>query len=112
MFMMHASSSVLVLVGMSVLFGLSNGLSSFANQTALYTQAPADTIATASGLYRTAGYVGAIFSSSIIALSFGARVSDGGFHLLAAVVLAIGVGSLLLTGLDRRIPAVVVDRSG
>jgi hypothetical protein len=101
MFMMHASSSVLVLVGMSVLFGLSNGLSSFANQTALYTQAPADTIATASGLYRTAGYVGAILSS-IIALSFGARVSDGGFHLLAAVVLAIGVGSLLL---DRPRPA-------
>ncbi len=106
MLLIDGSSSVLVLIGMTMLFGVTNGFSGFANQTALYVQAPAETIAVASGLYRTFGYIGAIFSSSLISITFGARVTDAGFHRLAIVVVGIGVLSLLLTALDRRIPLV------
>ncbi|MCU1403337.1 MAG: transporter, partial [Microbacteriaceae bacterium] len=64
-------SSVMVMIGMSLLLGFTNGLSGFANQATLYVQAPAEEIAVASGLYRTAGYIGAIFSSSLIGIVFG-----------------------------------------
>lgn len=105
-----SGAPLVALLGLSVLFGIPNGLSSFANQATLYVQAPPDQIAVAAGLQRTSAYLGAIFSSSIISLAFGARVSDTGFHTLAWVVLGIGVAGLLLTVLDRRIPLVARER--
>jgi MFS family permease len=99
-------AGVLVLLGLTLLFGTTNGLSNFANQTTLYVQSPSETFAVASGLYRTASYLGAIFSASVIGLSFGTRVSDAGFHTVAWVLVAIGAGALLMTTLDRRIPLV------
>jgi MFS family permease len=107
-----SASPLVALLGLSVLFGIPNGLSSFANQATLYVQAPADQIAVAAGLQRTSAYLGAIFSSSIISLTFGARVSDAGFHVLAWVVIGIGIAGLLLTVLDRRIPLVARERAG
>jgi MFS family permease len=101
----HEGSQVAVLVLLSALSGVTNGLSNFANQTTLYTQAPGDTVAIAAGLFRTFGYIGAIFSASLISVSFGARTSDAGFHRLAWAVVAIGVVSLLMVLLDRTIPA-------
>ncbi|MFE9424626.1 MFS transporter [Kitasatospora sp. NPDC006697] len=98
-------SPVLVLIGMSLLFGLANGFSGFANQAALYVQAPAAEVAVASGLYRTFAYVGAIFSASLIGLAFGGRAGDAGLHTIGWVTIGIGLISLLLTVLDRRIPA-------
>ncbi len=108
---LDSASPLVALLGLSVLFGIPNGLSSFANQAALYVQAPADEIAVAAGLQRTSAYLGAIFSSSIIGLAFGAKVSDAGFHILAWVVIGIGVAGLLLTVLDRRIPLVARERT-
>jgi predicted MFS family arabinose efflux permease len=101
----HSSSILVVsLIGMTLLFGVTNGFSGFANQAALYIQAPAADIAVAAGLYRTFGYIGAIFSSSLIGIVFGAHVTDAGFHRLGWVIIGIGVASLLLTVIDRRIP--------
>jgi len=105
------TASVLVLIGMTMLFGATNGLSNFSNQTTLYVQSPSETFAVASGLYRTASYLGAIFSASVIGLSFGNRVSDAGFHTVAWVLVGIGVLALMMTTLDRRIPAVVRERA-
>ena len=104
------TAGVPALLGMTLLFGATNGLSNFANQTTLYVQSPSETFAVASGLYRTASYLGAIFSSSVISLSFGARVSDAGFHTIAWILVGIGVLALLMTTLDRRIPAVARGR--
>lgn len=108
MLFIDSSSSILVvsLVGMSLLFGVTNGFSGFANQTALYVQAPAETIAVAAGLFRTFSYIGAIFSSSLISITFGPVVNDAGFHNLAFGIIAIGVVATLLTLLDRKIPLV------
>ncbi|MCO5972808.1 MFS transporter [Actinoallomurus soli] len=101
------SSPVLLLIGMSLLFGLANGFSGFANQATLYVQAPAEEVAIASGLYRTFAYFGAIFSSSLIGIAFGTQAGDGGLHTIAWVTLGIGMVSLLLTALDKKIPAKV-----
>jgi predicted MFS family arabinose efflux permease len=98
-------SSVGVLIGMSLLFGFTNGFSGFANQAALYVQSPADEIAVASGLYRTFAYFGAIFSSSLISITFGSAATDNGFHAVAWVIGGIGIALLLLTILDTTVPA-------
>lgn len=94
---------VAVLIGASVLFGMANGFTNVAIQTALYLQAPAAQIGTASGLLRTFGYIGAIFSSSLITLTFGGHATDPGLHLQGAIVACLGV-LLALLALDRRIP--------
>lgn len=107
LFITHSSSILVVsLVGMSLLFGVTNGFSGFANQAALYMQAPAAEIAVAAGLYRTFSYIGAIFSASLIGIVFGAQMTDDGFHRLGWVIIGIGVASGVLTVLDRRIPVV------
>ena len=104
MFMITQHSSVLVLIGMSLLFGCANGFSGFANQATLYGQTRAEEIAVASGLYRTFSYIGAIFSSSLISITFGSAATDGGLHALAWVLGGIGVVVVLLTVFDRHIP--------
>lgn len=101
---MTASSSPWVLIGMSLLIGVANGLTGFANQATLYVQSPADEIAVASGLYRTFAYVGAIFSSSLIGLAFGSSATDAGLHALAWVLAGIGVILVAVTAMDPRIP--------
>jgi Arabinose efflux permease len=102
------SSSVLLPIGMTLLLGFANGFSGFGNQATLYMQTTADQIAVASGLLRTATYMGAIFSSSLIGIAFGARATDGGYHTLGWVIGGIGGVVGLLTVLDRRIPRLAV----
>jgi predicted MFS family arabinose efflux permease len=97
-------SSILVLIGMSLLVGLTNGLGGFANQAALYVQSPAEEIAVGAGLLRTSTNLAAIFSSSVIGIAFGAVATDGGLHTIAWVLGGVGVALVLLTALDRRIP--------
>ncbi|MDY7543064.1 MULTISPECIES: MFS transporter [unclassified Cryobacterium] len=99
------TSSVWALILMSLLFGVGNGFSGFANQAVLYVQTPAAEIGVASGLYRTFAYFGAIFSSSLVSIAFGSAATDAGFHVIAWAVVLIGLGVLLLTILDRKIPA-------
>ena len=103
------TSPILLLIVMSLLIGLTNGLSGFANQATLYIQSPPGEIAVAAGLLRTSGNLAAIFSSSIIGLTFGAVATDVGFHELALVlveVIAQGQRELLrrqdLAGAMRR----------
>jgi predicted MFS family arabinose efflux permease len=104
-FVTHGTS-ILGLVGLTVLLGMTNGLAGFANQATLYANAPADEIAVASGLFRTALYTGAIFSASLIGIVFGGKPTDAGLHTLAWVQLGLGAALVLLVALDRRIPAV------
>jgi predicted MFS family arabinose efflux permease len=102
--LLHHDSSVLLMIAMTLLFGVMNGFSSFANQASLYVFSPASEIAVASGLSRTFAYVGAIFSSSLIGITFGKAATDAGLHELAWVLAAIGVAILLMVLLDRRLP--------
>lgn len=91
------------LLGMTAVFGFGQGLTSVTNQTALYGQAPKEQIGTASGLFRTAQYLGAIAASTLIALCFGARTTSAGLHHLAWALCGVGVVLFLVTVSDRNL---------
>ncbi|KAA9158564.1 MFS transporter [Amycolatopsis acidicola] len=93
----------LALIGVAAVFGLGQGLTSVTNQTALYGQAPAEQMGTASGLFRTAQYLGAIGASTLIALCFGNQATSTGLHHLAFALAGIGVLLLAVTVFDRNL---------
>jgi MFS family permease len=90
-------------VAVTLLFGITLGTGASANQTALYTQVPAAQIGTASGLFRTFGYLGSIASSAIIAITFRTSVSDHGLHVIAVIMIAVSAVALLITLADRQL---------
>jgi len=102
--LVDAHTSVVLLVALSLVFGVVMGMNSTANQAALYGQTTADDIGVASGLLRTSSYLGAIFASALIALAFPGRATDAGLHLAAVVMIGLGVAVLLLVVFDRRLP--------
>jgi nicotinamidase-related amidase/predicted MFS family arabinose efflux permease len=105
--LLTAHAPVILLVGVMLIFGITIGTSTVANQTALYAQAPADQIGTASGLSRTFGYLGSIASATITGLAFRSSVTDHGLHTIAIVLVAVGAVVLLMTLFDHRLTAPV-----
>jgi MFS family permease len=102
LFVTSHSPAVLVLAVMMI-FGLTVGTTTVSNQTAVYIQAPADQIGTASGLFRTFGYLGSIASATVTGVVFKDDVTDHGLHTLAIVLVAAGAVVLAMTLLDRRL---------
>ena len=100
-FFLSAESPIVLVVAITVLFGVTMGTMAIGNQTALYALVSANDIGTASGLFRTFGYIGTIASSAIINLVFQQGVSDSGVHRLGIVMVAISCLVLLLTLTDR-----------
>jgi MFS family permease len=97
-------SPVILLIGVMILFGVVVGTTSVSNQTALYLQAPRDSVGTASGLSRTFGYIGSIASATITSIVFHARVSDSGLHDMALILVGVAAVVLLMTVFDRHLP--------
>lgn len=85
-------------------FGVPLGTFSTATQAAIYIQAPPEQIGTAAGMQRTASYIGAISSASLLALFYGQRATDLGLHSLAATIGGIGAVLFIATLFDRTIP--------
>jgi sugar phosphate permease len=77
------------------------GTAAAGNQTAVYGQAPAEQLGTASGLLRTSGYLGSIAASAITGIVFHTNVSDHGVHLIAWIMVGISVVLVLMTVTDR-----------
>jgi MFS family permease len=103
--LLTTDSPVLAIMAVTALFGLTSGASNVTNQTALYTQAPAEKLGTASGLLRTFGYVGSIAAATITGVAFHAGVGDSGLHTVAVILIGIGLVVLLMTILDRQLAA-------
>ena len=91
-------------VVITLIFGLVTGFASAGNQTALYTQAPAEQLDTASGLLRTFGYVGSIGSSAITGIVFHTSVTDSGVHLIGWIMIGVSLVLVLISVLDRTLP--------
>ncbi|MFC0435138.1 MFS transporter [Kutzneria buriramensis] len=89
-----ASTPLLLLVIVSAVLGIPNGFNSLGNQTAMYAAAPDGQVGTASGLYRTSQYVGANLAATLVGLGLGDHATDGGLHLLAAIISVISAGLL------------------
>lgn len=116
MILVTGDSPIWMYALLCISFAPSAGLAGIANQLALYVQAPAAQIGMASGLSRSAQYVGAIIGSGVIALAFGAQPSDAGLHLIGWILvgtsLLVVATTVLDRSLDRRRPAraVLSDR--
>ncbi len=98
-----SGSPVAGIVAVTALFGLTSGLSNVSNQTALYAQAPAERVGTASGLLRTFGYVGSIAAATITGVAFRSRVDDTGLRHISLILIVIATIVLLMTIFDRRL---------
>ncbi|WP_123683386.1 MFS transporter [Amycolatopsis thermoflava] len=99
----HDGTWIGALVVLAAVFGLGQGLTSVTNQTVLYGQVPPEVMGTASGLFRTAQYLGAIGSSTLIALCFGDHATSHGLHELAAALIVIGAVLFTVTVTDRKL---------
>jgi hypothetical protein len=95
-------TAIWVLIGVGLLAGATQGMNGLANQNALFRQADAARMGTASGLLRTFQYLGAILSSAAVAIVFRTGANSVGLHDLAVVM--IGCGLLLLA-------VILADRS-
>jgi MFS family permease len=102
-FFLTSHSPIVAIVGTTGLFGLMSGASTVSNQTALYREAPAEKVGTASGLLRTFGYIGSIASATITGIVFRVRVDDAGLHPVSLIMTAIGIVVLLMTAFDRQL---------
>lgn len=98
-----ASSPIIWILIITLIFGITMGTMVSSNQTALYTQVTAEQIGTASGLLRTFGYIGSIASSAIIGIAFHTVVTDNGMHAIAITMITVSVIALLITITDRRL---------
>ena len=96
-----ASAWIGWVVVVTLLFGIAMGAAAAGNQTAVYGQAPADQLGTASGLLRTSGYIGSIAASAITGIVFHTSVSDHGVHLIAWIMIGISVVLVLMAVTDR-----------
>ncbi len=99
--LLHAGSPVLLLVLAPALFGVPQALASVSNQAALYRVVPSEYIGTAAGLSRTSVYIGAIGASSLIGGVFGQAPTTPDLHVLAWVIIGVGVLLSVLTIADR-----------
>jgi MFS family permease len=101
--MLSKATPLVGIVAVTAMFGVMNGASTVGNQLALYRQAPAETIGTASGLLRTFTYLGSIASAVIIGSAYRHSVDISGLHRMGLILTAVGVVLLLMTVCDRRL---------
>jgi MFS family permease len=96
-----STSPIWVLVALSLVLGVPQGLLSLANQNALYHQADPEHIGASAGLLRTFTYLGALVASAANGAFFGTTVDTTGLHELAAFLGGCAVLLLILTLVDR-----------
>jgi MFS family permease len=102
-FFLTSHSPVIAIIGTTAIVGLMSGASNVSNQTALYKEAPAEKVGTASGLLRTFGYIGSIASATITGVVFRVRVDDAGLQHVSLIMTGIGIVVLLMTAFDRQL---------
>lgn len=101
--LLTTSTSIIWILLITLVFGVTMGTMASSNQTALYMQVTSDQIGTASGLLRTFGYIGSIASSALIGVVFHTKVSDKGLHQVAGIMIVVSVIALIMTIADRRL---------
>jgi MFS family permease len=95
------STPIVWILVITLVFGLSLGGTISGNQTALYTQVDVGQIGTASGLFRTFGYIGSIASAAIISVAFHSGVSDHSLHVIALIMVAVSALGVVIVLADR-----------
>ncbi len=106
-FLINAHLPVLFFIGCTLIVGLADGVNMIANQSLLNREAPPEKKGVSFGLYRTAGYIGAIASGTQLKRLFHGGISDAHFHQTGYYALAACI--LLLALL---IPLIAHKRAG
>ncbi|USX55995.1 MFS transporter [Lentzea sp. HUAS12] len=99
------SSPLWMLLAVTVLSGVPQGLTSLALQNAVYRQADPASVGASAGLLRTFGYLGAIVSAVVLGLVFGDTVDTRGLHELAVFLVVTSLAFLLVNVFDRSLKA-------
>jgi MFS family permease len=97
-------SPIWLIAAAAMLFGGAQGMFSVSTQAAVYIQAPANEIGSASGLQRTAFYLGAIIAASVLALLYGKNATNGAFLTLTLIMAALSAALFICTIFDRTLP--------
>jgi len=101
--LLSTSTSIVWIVVITVIFGITMGTTVTANQTTLYTQVASEQTGTAAGLFRTFGYGGSIASSALVAIAFHREVSDANLHTIALAMIAVSALGLIVVLADRKV---------
>jgi predicted MFS family arabinose efflux permease len=88
---LNTSTPLWLLLLVGLVLGIPNGFNNLGMQAALYTAAPPDQTGAAGGLLQTARYTGAILSTSVIGIVYGATAGTSGLHVLAGVMAALSL---------------------
>ncbi|NUR08523.1 MAG: MFS transporter [Nocardioidaceae bacterium] len=99
--LLDGDSPVWLLVLLSLVLGVPQGINSLANQTALYHQAEPARMGSSAGLLRTSMYLGAIVASAAVGVFFPHGADTPGLHDLSLFMLGCAVLLLLVTVADR-----------
>lgn len=95
------SSPLFWLIIIMSLLGISNGFTNIGSQTALYDHIDEQDTGSASGLFQTSRYIGAILSGSFLGMAFTGHLDDAHFHLVTIVSL---IGCFIIAGLTFILP--------
>jgi sugar phosphate permease len=94
-----ADAPVWLIVLLGLLMGLPNGFNNLGNQLVLHEAVDEQQAGVASGLYRTAQYIGAALASVVVASALAPALDGGGSGGLATLgVWIAALGAVLLLG--------------
>ena len=95
-FLINANTPIYLFVGCTIVAGLADGINMIANQSLLNQESPLEQKGVSFGLFRTAGYIGAIASGTQLKKLFSSGVTDHNFHQIGFYALASCAILLLL----------------
>jgi MFS family permease len=95
-FLINVDTPIYLFIGCTIVAGLADGINMIANQSLLNQESPLAQKGVSFGLFRTAGYIGAIASGTQLKKLFSKSVTDHSFHLIGFYALASGAVLLLL----------------
>ncbi|GAB7005707.1 hypothetical protein JCM18899A_31800 [Nocardioides sp. AN3] len=100
MWVLPAHPTAAVVLGATVLGGLSLGAGIGGNQIALYAQASSDALGSASGLFRSFGAVASITAAAVVGVVNRHEVTDKGLRATSVLVTVLSLCLAALTVLD------------
>jgi MFS family permease len=95
---LHAYSTAYAILAVGAVLGIPNGMNPVSEQATLALHAQVTYMGVASGLLRTAGYIGAMLASSLIAVTFYRGAGDAALHTLALALIAIAALLVIVSG--------------
>lgn len=107
--LLSADSPVWLLLSLSAVVGIPQGLIGLASQNALYVQADPARMGSSAGLLRTFMYLGALFASAANAAFFRDGATSPGLHSMAWLLLGVATTFLLVCVADRSLARVGRD---